>query len=538
MLLAAQRGPDPAHSVGLDALAALRAGRRAAARRHVDWIDALYRVYIAGLGGLGAIVALSALLPSDPLDDRQLALVAEHGPGAIGVVVSLGLWAALRSGGRGGPLALEPAMVAHELGSPLPRPLVLRSPALRLIRFWAFAGACGGVIVGLSARQLPIDLAEATGTAAVAGAAVGTVAALCGLGASGHRWSIRRANLVGGALTATAVVAVAVPDLLVMSPPVVLGAALLTSLPGTVDPVGSPEAIASVVAAVGAVVALAVWALRGLGGLSVEAARRRAGLVDQLRFAVTLQDVRTVVLVRRALTQEAPRTRPAFGVPAWGWLPPPVRRGLRGLARAPLGRWGQLVAAGVVAGLAMAAAWHGAVAVLVVAVVALHFAALDATDALAQEVDHPVRWASLGGLPGNVLLWHLPVAALPMLATYAVATGTAALLVPTDVVTALAPMLVLPVVAASITSGALSAALGAPDHARMALLGPDLMGAAMMARMVLPFALVATAVAPVVTAGHDAAALDTLRVSNLLAYSLFACGFALLFLRSRAPQRS
>ena len=48
----------------------------------------------------------------------------------------------------------------------------------------------------------------------------------------------------------------------------------------------------------------------GIGNLSIEAARRRAGLVAQLRFAVTLQDMRTVVLLRRQLAQEKPRNRP------------------------------------------------------------------------------------------------------------------------------------------------------------------------------------------------------------------------------------
>ena len=51
-------------------------------------------------------------------------------------------------------------------------------------------------------------------------------------------------------------------------------------------------------------------ALAGSGGVSIDDARRRAGLVAQLRFAVTLQDIRTVVLLRRQLSQETPRLRP------------------------------------------------------------------------------------------------------------------------------------------------------------------------------------------------------------------------------------
>ena len=61
--------------------------------------------------------------------------------------------------------------------------------------------------------------------------------------------------------------------------------------------------VAVVVVASAVAVALA-------GRLRVEPLVRRADLVSQLRFAVTMQDLRTVVLLRRQLRGERPRATP------------------------------------------------------------------------------------------------------------------------------------------------------------------------------------------------------------------------------------
>src|SRR5690606_24512550 len=113
---------------------------------------------------------------------------------------------------------------------------------------------------------------------------------------------------------------------------------------------------------VGPVVLLALAGVgaASLAGTSVEAAERRAGLVTQLRFAATLQDVRTVVLLRRQLADEALRARP------WIRLRPKAtsrlwiaRRGWHGILRWPAARVARLVACGVVAGLALRGVWDG-----------------------------------------------------------------------------------------------------------------------------------------------------------------------------------
>ncbi len=97
-------------------------------------------------------------------------------------------------------------------------------------------------------------------------------------------------------------------------------------------------------AAAGALVAVG---LTGVAGVSLEEAERRTSLVGQLRFAVTLQDLRTVLVLRRQLALDLPRSRP--------WVPllraagqarfPVWQRGWRGVLRWPAARLVRLAAA-------------------------------------------------------------------------------------------------------------------------------------------------------------------------------------------------
>ena len=52
----------------------------------------------------------------------------------------------LRSGSRGGPLALERADVRHVLLAPVDRTTALRAPAIRQLRFLGFVGIVAGGI--------------------------------------------------------------------------------------------------------------------------------------------------------------------------------------------------------------------------------------------------------------------------------------------------------------------------------------------------------------------------------------------------------
>ncbi|MGH9183761.1 MAG: hypothetical protein ACRDZ9_08170 [Acidimicrobiales bacterium] len=171
-----------------------------------------------------------------------------------------------------------------------------------------------------------------------------------------------------------------------------------------------------------AVAATGAAGLALVGGVSLEAARRRAGLVGQIRFAVTLYDLRTVMLLRRQLAQERARGRPWLALPPGvGARFPVMARDWRGLLRFPAVRVARMGALGAVAGLAMRGVWSGTTPLLAVAAVVLFVVALDAIEPLSQDADRPYRWAPLPVRDGALLLRHL---AAPVAAAASVVTGT------------------------------------------------------------------------------------------------------------------
>jgi hypothetical protein len=80
----------------------------------------------------------------------------QDGPAALGLVTALVLAVGLRSGSRGGPVALEAADVQHVLLAPVPRRTALWNPMLHQLRFLVFVAAAAGLVGGqLAARRLP-----------------------------------------------------------------------------------------------------------------------------------------------------------------------------------------------------------------------------------------------------------------------------------------------------------------------------------------------------------------------------------------------
>ncbi len=281
------------------ALRALRRARRQNRIQDIHWIDALYRVYITALIGVIAVIFAVGKLPDEKMSAASLDKLADQGPVAVGLFIAAMVAFGLRSGGRGGPLTLEAPVVQHELMAPVPRETVVRGPAIKQIRFMAFAGlvigAIAGVIVG---RELPGGPAGPTIYAALTGSLAAILAVGTAMLTSGRRVNWWLANGIAAVVLAWSVVDVVTG--VRTSPLTWLGSLAFWSIRVT------PIAIA------GAVLALAIGIIGVLnvGSISIEAARRRAGLVAQLRFAVTLQDLRTVVLLRRQLSQETPRGRP------------------------------------------------------------------------------------------------------------------------------------------------------------------------------------------------------------------------------------
>jgi hypothetical protein len=150
-----------------------------------------------------------------------------------------------------------------------------------------------------------------------------------------------------------------------------------------------------------------------VGRLRSEHLARRGGLVSQLRFAVTMQDLRTVVLLRRQLSQERSRPRPwipvvAGGAARGGAAGAVVRRGVHGMLRTPAGRIGRMALLAGLAGVAAGVAARGTTPAIAACTILLFVLGLDLVEPLAQEIDHPDRTLGLpqiaGWLHGGLLI--------------------------------------------------------------------------------------------------------------------------------------
>jgi hypothetical protein len=398
----AGEGPDGAdedHPTRV--LADLRRARRRRRTEDFDPFEALYRVYITAIVSGVAVWLLSGFTGDTRVVASTASHVGHHDAALVGVAVALCWAVGLRSGGRGGPLVIEAADVRHVLLSPLDRVVALRPVAVRQLRFGALIGAGTGAVAGLLAyRRLPGSFAAWIAV----GAAVGILTVTSSLGLAMLVAGRRLGRWVGSGL-AIAVLGWSVADAtahVTTSPATFLGQVALWPLRFHITGV------------IGLAVPLILVSL-GLAAVadsSLEAAERRATLVGQIRFAATLRDLRTVVVLRRQLAQELPRQRPWIRMPRavpseWlaGATPGPTpggvvtrtrrwpvwRRGWHGILRFPGLRLVRLAVLGVVAGVATVGAWRGTTPLLLLAGMCLYVAGLDAVEPLAQEIDHPDR---------------------------------------------------------------------------------------------------------------------------------------------------
>ena len=261
-----------------------------------------------------------------------------------------------------------------------------------------------------------------------------------------------------------------------------------------------------------------------VGGTSLEASERRASLVGQIRFAATLQDLRTVIVLRRQLAQELPRQRPWIRLPRAvpkSWLATAVgperarlhhrwfpvwRRGWHGILRWPALRFARVGVLGAVAGLSLVGVWNGTTPLVVVAGLALYVAGLDAAEPLAQEVDHPDRRDSYDVVAGVLQLRQLGPPAVLMLLVGAV--GVAAAAAATGGVTTtwqVGAVMAVPATLCGLAAAATSVVKGAPPPlSSQASLVPEAAGARAMARLLFPLLMAVIGVLPVIAA-RDAA---------------------------------
>jgi hypothetical protein len=404
------------------ALADLTRARRQRRVADADWFELLYRAYLTVIACGMAVLVAASFVGDDPVSASAMDRVGREAPALVGIALAAALVIGARSGARGGPLALEGAYVQHVLLSPLDRDHAMRGPARKLLIQGTISGGVAGGMIGLVAGE---RLTSGTAGLVAGGAAAGAATAIGALGAAMLVAGLRLRMLVvdAFAIALGALVYVDVSQHTRYSPTTWLGDLAVSAVESR-----------PVTAAAGVVVALALGALGLLkvGDTSLEASLRRAGLVSSLRFAVTRQDLRTVVLLQRRLAQDRSRATPWLPfVPPGPW--PEWRRDWRGLLRLPARRYARMAVLGAAAVACAWAAWDGTVALIAVAGLALHAVALDAVEPLAQELDHPTLWGSYPSEPGRHLLKHLAapatlllVAAIPVCIAVGAWRGAAA----------------------------------------------------------------------------------------------------------------
>lgn len=483
-------------------------GDLARARRHrrvsdADVFEQLYSAYLTVFGcGMVALVA-AAFIGNDQVGASALHRVATDGPAIVGAMCAAALLVGARSGGRGGPLALEAAFVQHVLLAPVDRDHAMREPARRMLVQGAITGGVTGGLAGLVASE---RLPTPTAGLVAGGAGAGAITAIAAIGLAmlfaGRRLSMWMADALAVPLAAVSGYDIARHTS--FSPATWIGRLALTAVDANVGAAVLAGAFGLALAALG------LWYV---GDTSLEASLRRASLVSSLRFAVTRQDLRTVVLLQRRLAQDRSRATP------WLRFTPPGpgaewRRDWQGLMRLPSRRVARMT---VLAGVAVAAGWatwQGTLAMVVVVGVALHALALDVIEPYAQELDHPTLWGSYPEAPGKILLRHLPApAAVLVIAAIPVVAG----------VGMVAGRTVAAVAAATALSGAIGSVIGAaatvatpPFESSLVFVGaPEAVGMQVVFRLLWPVAVTIISVLPLLAAhaalgkGQDPAAAAT-----------------------------
>jgi hypothetical protein len=388
-----------------DPVAAMKAMRSARRRRYVaraDVMEVLYRVYLAAIAAVFVLAFLAGALHEVPADPASVDSIRTDAPAIIGIAIAALVLAGLRAGARGGPLAIEAAEVRYTLLAPVSRRTALRPAALAQLRTAVLFGALFGAVVGnFVFRRFPGTAVEWIGALAAFGALV-PIAVLGGaLVASGRQLRLGVASGVGLVLVAWSALDLALGWN--SSPTTMLGD--LATLP-------LQHGTTAWLAALGAVLALALLAagLLGIGGLALEAAQRRAQLVAEMRFSASVQDLRTVILLRRQLASERPRRKPWVRLPGGSiW-----RRDLQSFLRWPVVRVVRVVMIAVAAGGLAVGGFDLTPVLFALPGPLLFIAALDLIEPLAQESDHPTRRLMLPMKSAVLLRRHLVA---PVIAT-------------------------------------------------------------------------------------------------------------------------
>ena len=471
----------PLPGLGIFALREMRTSRRKNRLLEMEWFDALYRVYLAAFVGGGSVLFISGFVKDTKLDASGVTEFAARAPQILGVVVTLALFLGLRAGANGGPIAVEEADVRHVLLAPIPRKTALMHPVIQKLRTITFTGVLAGAAAGqLAARRLPGIPVHWVFYGAVFGALVGALFVASALIAHGLGFPHWATTMFGGGLLAWQTWAAAGQEVR-HGPANSIGriAVWAVGAHGT-DVIGAA-----------AVLMLVLVSLVMAGRLTIEALARRSNLVAQLKFAVTLQDIRTVVLLRRQLGQESMRSSPWWKVARSGKLGPVPRRGLHSYTRFPLRRIIRMVmlTAGASAGLVYA--YRGTAPAIVVSGLMLFVLGLEIVEPMSQEVDQPERNESFPVPRGHIMRLHLIMPAL-MLIPFAVIGALVAGVMQRDTSGAPAAIAILaiPVTFGGACGAVINTVKGMPDplgqSAERLYMPPEVSGMTTMIRSVWP----------------------------------------------------
>ncbi|TEX46723.1 MAG: hypothetical protein B7C54_05885 [Acidimicrobiales bacterium mtb01] len=486
------RDPSTIRRAPFRALVELRRTRQRRRLAEVEWFEALYRVYLAAFIYGGGMLFVSDLVAGEPASTNFVADVERFGPGWLGLAAVLAITFGLRSGSRGGPLALEEADVRHALLAPIDRARALRRPAVQRLRTIVFAATAIGAFAGqLAGRRFPgSEIAWAGG------------GALWGLG-------------VGALFVATAFVAHAVRLRQSISTVIGFGLVAWQAATASTQAIGPADSLGGLalwgertrpIELIGLAVSLILLVIGSstIGRQSLEALSRRSALVTQLRFAVTMQDLRTVVLLRRQLSHEQSRRRPWLRLRRTERGSPEWRRTLHGIVRYPLTRIIRIALLSATGGAAAAAVIEGSTPLVVASGLLGFIVGLELLEPLAQEIDHGERTDSLPieRGPSYLRLTYASVAAgVPCAVVFA---ATAAILAPDHVVIVLTATI--PAVLAGLAGAAVNIVSGAPDPvastAQNNLMPPEVAGTVSVLKAVWPVALATVGQIPFAFAGH------------------------------------
>lgn len=481
--------PDPAASFG--AMTALRGTRRRRRMGDVVWGDLAYRVYTTALASLVLVVFASGFVGDQELSPASVATVTADGPAWIGLFVASLMVLGLRSGLRSGPIALEGADVHHLLLAPVDRSAVLRRPVGGLVGYGAAGAAVLGALVGaLCAQRLPGSSSSWLFSGALFGLTCATLTLGTGLVTASRR--VRR-PIIDVVLVALWLWSLAdALGYLPGAPLTFVGSMLLWPLDVQVAAVAG-TVVGIVLVVVGAVV---------VGGLSIEAARRRTQLVGQLRFAVTQQDMRSVMLLRRQLAAERPRNRTRLRrLPRFIGRFPVFARDLQSMLRWPTVRVVRVLVLCIGVALALRGVWDGTTPLVLLAGIAGYVAALDAIEPLAQEIDHPTMLRSYPVAQGMILVRHLVAPVLVLMGFGAVALGVAWAVGPSAEVLTVGAITLVSSSVASVAGAAVSVVAEAVlDQSSEAMMPPEVAGPRVVIRTLWPPLVAVIGMLPVLAA--------------------------------------